>query len=420
MRFIYSFLMGLLTPYLLLRLWWKGRRLPAYKKVIAQRFCWGVGVMEVYDVWVHAVSLGEVIAASPLIEALLENKRSVLVTTMTPTGAAQVEARFAERVQHRWIPYDQYGAVRRFFNYIKPKVGVIMETELWPNLIYEARAAQVPLILANARLSERSLGSYLRFKCFFKPLLNQFSCILAQSKEDGARFISLGADKSLVKTLGNIKFDMQTHLVDSTQFETLKSLWGAKRPVVLLASTHEDEESQILAYLATLQQAIPDVVLLIAPRHPERFPRVYQLALQSGFNTGLRSNPASLIRENEVVVLDSLGELLGWFKLCDYAFVGGSLVPVGGHNVLEPIAMQIPVFSGTQVHNFKAICRALEEAQAIHLIDSGAELIQAIIKVHNDEALKMRTVANATKVLERNKGALARHLAEIEALINSD
>lgn len=414
MRLIYSALMYLLTPYLLVRLWWKGRKLPAYRTRILERFSIGTAASKPIDVWVHAVSLGEVIAATPLIDALLEKQWSVLVTTMTPTGSERVKIRFGDKVAHRYIPYDLPGALKRFFKQVKPRAGVIMETELWPNLIYQAHVAKVPLLLANARLSERSLKGYMRFKFLFKPILNQFSAILPQSEDDAARFIALGARKELVHVLGNMKFDLQTNKVDSAQFNELKNHWGSERVVVIAASTHDNEESRILVELRRLQQAIPNVILLIAPRHPERFQAVFQLCLQSGFNTGLRSNLSTLSRENDVVVLDSLGELLGLFQISDYAFVGGSLVPVGGHNVLEPIAMNVPVLSGDQVHNFKAICADLVNARAIELVSQADELIDAIIKLHQDKAQQNQMVKNASAVLENNKGSVVKHLQKIE------
>lgn len=419
MRIIYSFLMYLLTPYLFLRLWWKGQKLPAYRKRIPERFCIGTKASDSVDVWVHAVSLGEVIAAIPLIDALLEQHWSVLITTMTPTGSERVQTRFGTKVSHRYIPYDLPCILRRFFKEVQPRVGVIMETELWPNLIHQAHTAKVPLFLANARLSERSLKGYLKLKCLFKPVLNQFTAILAQSEDDAKRFVALGAHPDLVHVPGNMKFDLQTHTVDRAKFNDLKIRWGSERIAVIAASTHDDEESRILAQLKRLQAAIPGLVLLIAPRHPERFQSVYQLCVQAGFNTGLRSKPETLSGDNEIVVLDSLGELLGMFQISDYAFVGGSLVPVGGHNVLEPIAMHVPVLSGNQVHNFKTICRDLSEAHAIQIVSEADELIDAIIKLHADPVLKNQMVNNATAVLEQNKGAVAKHLDYIEGSIAS-
>lgn len=407
--------MALLTPYLLLRLWWKGRKLPAYRNRVLERFCWDSAEIVKVDVWVHAVSLGEVIAATPLIEAMLNKQWSIVITTMTPTGAEQVKTHFGSRVIHRYVPYDLWGAVRRFYKIVQPRIGVIMETELWPNLIYQAKAADIPLFLANARLSARSLQGYMRFKFLFKPFLNQFAAIFAQSIDDVQRFSALGVEESRMQVLGNMKFDLHTNSVDQNKFNQLKSHWGSHRPTVIIASTHDAEESQILAHLKRLQAAIPDVVLLIAPRHPERFSVVYQLCLQQKFNTGLRSDPTSLNEQNEVVVLDSLGELLGMYQISDYAFVGGSLVPVGGHNVLEPIAMNVPVLSGNQIHNFKAICRDLVDANAIILVHQARELIDAIIKLHQEPELKNNMVQRATLVLQNNKGSVAKHLERISA-----
>lgn len=419
MRVFYSLLMYLLAPFILMRLWWKGRKLPAYRQRISERFYLDKKEDRTFDIWLHAVSLGEVIAAIPLIDALLDKNWSVLVTTMTPTGSERVLKHFGQKVSHRYIPYDLPCVLKRFFTQIKPRVGVIMETELWPNLIYQAAASQVPLLLANARLSERSLKGYLWFKFFFEPLLNQFSAVLAQSEDDAQRLMALGVQKNKILVSGNLKFDLYLHTDDSKKYKELQTRWGACRIAVIAASTHEGEESQIIEHLKILQQAIPQVILLIAPRHPERFESVYQLCVQSGFNTGLRSNLDTLSKHNDIVVLDSLGELRDLFKISDYAFIGGSLVPVGGHNVLEPIAMKKPVISGNHVHNFKTICRDLQEAQAIQLVNSGSEVIKAIITLHQNERLKLSMIENATKVLENNKGALKLHVDKIESLISS-
>ncbi|HHS8364685.1 TPA: lipid IV(A) 3-deoxy-D-manno-octulosonic acid transferase [Legionella pneumophila] len=417
MRFVYSFLMYLLTPYLFFRLWWKGRKLPAHRQRIAERFCLGLQEYAPVDVWVHAVSLGEVIAATPLIDAMLDKRWSVLVTTMTPTGSERVKSRFGHKVAHQYLPYDLPWVLKRFFKKTRPRVGIIMETELWPNLINQAHASGVSLFLANGRLSDRSLQGYLKLKYLFKPVLNQFSGILTQSNEDAERFIALGANAALVHVLGNMKFDLQINSVDSKKYRELKSHWGEDRVTVIAASTHDNEESQILSQLPRLQEAIPGVVLLIAPRHPERFQSVYQLSVQAGFNTGCRSNLDTVSRKNEVVILDSLGELLGFYQISDFAFVGGSLVPVGGHNVLEPIAMNVPVLSGNQVHNFKTICRELKEAQAILLVNHVNELVDAIIKLYQDKESQSTMVTNASSVLESNKGSVLRYLQKIEAAL---
>lgn len=250
----------------------------------------------------------------------------------------------------------------------------------------------------------------------FKPVLNQFRAIFTQSEDDAKRFRKLGADETRVVVLGNMKFDLQTQYPNSDSFLKLKDSWGAERLVVIVASTHDDEERQLLSRLKKLQVELATMILLIAPRHPERFQEVYQLSMDLGFNTGLRSQIASLSPDNEVVVLDSLGELLGFYQISDYAFVGGSLVPVGGHNMLEPIAMQVPVFSGPHVHNFKTICRDLQEAEAIELAANADDLVDRIVAVHRDQNKKQSLITNANWVLEANKGAVERYMAKVEAV----
>lgn len=417
MRQIYSFLLYLLTPYLFLRLWWKGREISAYRERIRERFALNKTPPEHVDVWVHAVSLGEVIAITPLIDVLLEKQWKIVMTTMTPTGAQRVQQRFGEKVIHQYVPYDLPWVVRRFYKQIKPKVAVFVETELWPNLGYYAQQYKVPLFLVNARLSERSYQGYKRVKFLFKPLLQRFDAILAQSDDDAKRFAALGAEPATLNVFGNMKFDLQTQNINREMFNELKTKWGKERLVLIIASTHENEEELILSRLKVLQSKIPNIVLLIAPRHPERFQKVYQQCLAMGFNTGLRSNSQTLMTNNDVVVLDSLGELLGFYQISDYAFVGGSFVPVGGHNVLEPIAMNVPVFSGPHMHNFKTICRDLIEAQAIEIVANADELIERIINLHSDSESRTRLTHNAKQVLNANKGSVSRYAEKIDATL---
>ncbi|CEK09898.1 lipid IV(A) 3-deoxy-D-manno-octulosonic acid transferase [Legionella hackeliae] len=419
MRLAYSLMLYILTPYLLLRLWWKGRQIPGYRERISERFTLSPIKQEEFDVWVHAVSLGEVIAVTPLIDTLLQKQLRILMTTMTPTGAERVQQRFGNKVSHQYVPYDLPDVVGRFYKKNRPKVAVFVETELWPNLGFYAHQAKIPLILVNARLSERSYQGYKKVKFLFKPLLQQFNYILAQTEDDAKRFIALGADTKTVNVFGNMKFDLQTQDINQQLFTELKAKWGNERVVMMIASTHESEEEQILSQLKKLQAAIPKLILLIAPRHPERFQKIHQLCRNMGFNTGLRSQIETLTPENEIIVLDSLGELLGWYQVSDYAFVGGSFVPVGGHNVLEPIAMKVPVFSGPHVHNFKTICQDLKNAEAIELVENAEELIARVVTLHHDKNRKDQLIKNATQVLEMNKGAVARYAERIESALNA-
>lgn len=365
------------------------------------------------------MSLGEVVAASPLIQALLDKKLRIMVTTMTPTGSQQVLKRFGDLVSHQYIPYDLPWALRRFFKNLKPRLGIIMETELWPNLIDQAKKNNVPLLLVNARLSDGAFKHYFKVRFLFKPTLNQLTAILAQSQMDAERFIALGAPSQRVRVAGNLKFDMPPVVVDCELQSGFSAAWGTDRVVVLAASTHEGEEEQLLSRLDVLQDAIPRVLLLIAPRHLERFQSVFQLSQQYQFITGRRSQPSTINEGVDVVVLDSLGELMLFYSLSDYAFVGGSLVPIGGHNVLEPIAVNVPVFCGPYMNNAQSICDDLCNAHAIEKALDADALIEKLIVLYQNPPRREAQVNNATAVLNANRGTLARCMVEVEKFLKS-
>ncbi|MCH9690251.1 MAG: lipid IV(A) 3-deoxy-D-manno-octulosonic acid transferase [Gammaproteobacteria bacterium] len=413
MRIIYTALLYLFMPLIVLRLFWKGRKNPAYRARIKERFAWGIKPTSKIDVWVHAVSLGEVVAAKLLIENILSVNQRVLVTTMTPTGSEQVHRLFGDRVAHQYIPYDFPMALRRFFKLYQPRVGIIMETELWPNLMRAAKAQGTALFIANARISDGAFRTYQRVDWFFKPLWACVSGVFAQSEQDAERFAALGVPKHKLSVLGNMKSDLQVPQDISKPLYFLKQAWGNKRPVVIAASTHEGEEAQILDVLASLQQAIPDVVLLIAPRHPERFDVVYKLVETHAFKIGRRSQENSIALDTEVVVLDSLGELLGFYGLSDYAFVGGSFVPIGGHNVLEPIALGVPVFCGLFMQNSKSLCEELLHAKAMQQVPDATAWVKAMVDLHQNTHARDAQVARATDTLRASQGAVARHMDAI-------
>lgn len=415
MRYLYTALLFLMTPLIVLRLYWKSLRLPAYRQRIRERFA--LQAVVPVDIWVHAVSLGEVVAATPLIDALLDRGLRVMITTMTPTGSRQVMSRFGSRVSHQYVPYDLPWVVRRFFKMLKPRLGIIMETELWPNLIYQANQQNIPVLLVNARLSDKAFKQYEKVRFIFKPILNQLTRILAQSQEDARRFKALGAEPSRVRSVGNLKFDMPPVELDSVLSSAFTHAWGEERVVVIAASTHDNEEEQLLSRLRTLQQAIPHVLLLIAPRHPERFQSVYQLSQQYGFKTGLRSNATTITAQSEVVVLDSLGELSLFYALSDYAFVGGSLVPVGGHNVLEAIAVNVPVFCGPYMNNAQSIFDALCAVDAIGRAENADDLIHKIVALHEHPQCRQQQMEQALAVLQANQGTLLRCLEDVARIL---
>lgn len=419
MRLVYSWLIYLISPYLLFRLWWKGRHAPLYRQRIAERFSYGVQAKQPMDIWLHAVSLGEVIAATPLIKALIAQDKKLLITTMTPTGAERVRINFGEQVVHRYLPYELPGALCRFYRAFKPKIGIIFETELWPNMIHYAYQAQIPVFLFNARLSEKSFQGYKWLSWIIRPLLQKYSGIYTQTKDDAIRFEALGANKKDIQVLGNIKFDLQLSQMLNKPILDLKTRCGEQRPILILASTHADEEKQILSCLPHLQEKIPGILILIAPRHPERFQKVFQLAVTMNFNTGLRSQLEALTEKNQVVIIDSLGELISCYHISDYAFLGGSLIPVGGHNMLEAIAMDVPVLSGKYVQNFKAICHDLLASKAMIMVNNAEELTNAIVNLHANQTKRKVLIDNARSVLNSNKGALARYVTQTNLALNN-
>lgn len=417
MRQIYSLFLYLSLPFLLIRLWWKGRKNAVYRSRILERFTLNKMTGPV-DIWVHAVSLGEVIAVAPLVAALVKKQYKILMTTTTPSGSQRVRQQFGDAVLHQFLPYDLNCVMRRFYRKIQPRMVMLVETELWPNLIHNARYLGVPILLINGRLSEQSFRGYKKTRYLWKNLLKAFHSIFVQTEEDAARYQALGACSEKIQVCGNIKFDLEIPTVVNEAIAGLKTKWGSERTVFIAASTHNNEEELILSHLNKLGKEIENILLLIAPRHPERFQKVYELSKEMGFTTGLRSNSDSLSSEHQVIVLDCLGELLEFYRLSDYAFVGGSFVPVGGHNPLEPIAMKVPVWCGPFFHNFKAICQDLKRAEAITIVDRVDDLIISLISFHRNKEKITMMVNNATQVLEANKGILDRYLTEVESILN--
>lgn len=417
MRRFYTLFLYLLMPFVILRLFLRSRKNPDYRKRIAERFSLNKNLPQNIDVWLHGVSLGEIVAATPLLEELLKLEKKVLVTTMTPTGSKQVLNKFANRVAHQYVPYDLPIFLNRFFKSINAKAGIIMETEIWPNLIHCAHAHGVQLGLVNARISDKAYAQYTKTGKFFRTTLNKFNFIAAQTETDAARYLQLGVDKDRVSVIGNIKFDIQYPGLKLKDFSSLQNSWGKQRPVFIAASTHDNEEMQLLQNLNKLQRLVPDILLLIAPRHIERFNNVYELSKKLGFNTALRSKVATINSRTDVVVLDSIGELLGFFKLSNYAFIGGSLVPIGGHNVLEPIVMDVPVFCGPFMQNSKAICDELLAANAIVIAKDVDDLLTQLIEMSTDDRVRVKQIANAKAVLEANRGVLGKYLDKVLSII---
>jgi 3-deoxy-D-manno-octulosonic-acid transferase len=492
-RGLYTTLLTLATPLALARLSWKGRANPAYHERIGERLGLIPRLPERPRLWVHAVSVGEVIAAAPLIRAwrVRHPDWAVLVTTTTPTGSAQVQRLFGEDVEHLYLPYDLPGAVRRFFARTRPSLGVIMETELWPNLASEAARQGIPVVLANARLSERSMRGYARVRPLVRDTLAHFALIAARGPEDAARFIALGAPPARVEALGNLKFDLELAPEVALRGQQWRTLLGTGRPVWIAASTHPGEEAQVLEAHRRVLAEHPDALLLLAPRHPERVGEVVRLIEAAGLRYVLRSGlpplpqplppqgggelfmgegvqlmeaanvhhasrsrvhplpnstpfkgeglsspppsggrgrgrggapkPAPTARDPavQVLVIDTLGELMDFYAASDLAFVGGSLVAHGGHNPLEPAALGLPVISGPKVANFAEVYEAMFQAKTALKVEDAQGLGQAVVALMDDADERKTLGEGARAWLETHRGALGRLLERLETLATS-
>lgn len=426
MRTLYSLLLYLLTPLILLRLAWRGLKAPAYWRRWAERF--GYYAMPARPagrplIWLHTVSVGEFLAALPLIKRLQQqNPQTVLlVTTTTPTGSAQVSAalqdKSADDVVHVYLPYDLPGAVRRFLAAMQPRLALIMETELWPNLFAQCRQRQIPLMLINARLSARSAAGYQRWRRLTATTLQSISLIAAQHQDDARRFIDCGAAPQHVVVTGNIKFDMQLPSDLPQQARLLRQQWGEQRPVWLAASTHAGEDEQVLDAYALARQALPQLLLVLVPRHPERFQTVAALCRQRGYDTVLRSEQRDCEAQTAVFVGDTLGELRLFYAAADIAFVGGSLVATGGHNILEPAALAKPVIFGPHMFNFSATAEMLLTAEAATQVHDSRELGQAVVYYFQHPQAASAAGDNGRRLVQDNSGALTKTLEYIEPLL---
>ncbi|NCA69144.1 MAG: 3-deoxy-D-manno-octulosonic acid transferase [Sphingobacteriia bacterium] len=411
----YSLLLRLLLPWALIRLYWRGIKSPAYRRRVSERLALGTPPPPC-QVWIHAVSVGEVQAAAPLIRHLLARVPpvSVLVTTTTPTGAQRLSERFGESVPHRYTPYDLPGVVARVLDHSRPAVVIILETEIWPNLLAACAARAIPVILANARLSERSARGYRRVARLTREALGHLDLIAAQSHADAERFVALGADPRRVRVTGSIKFDLRQPASLLDQAEAMRRFWGVQRPVWVAASTHDGEEEILLEVQRRLRAELPEALLVLVPRHPERFERVAELVVRQGLTLARRSRPGPLDPTTAVFLGDTMGELPVFLAAGDAAFIGGSLVPTGGHNLLEAAAVGVPIAIGKHHFNFAAITELLcREGGAVTVAD-GAALTRVLHEWLTDSTERARIGERGRRVVESNRGALDRLIALVE------
>lgn len=361
-------------------------------------------------IWLHAVSVGETIAAKPLIEALLSTypDHDVWITSTTLTGSQTVQRLFKDRVLSSYMPYDLPDAIARFLKRVKPNLVLIMETELWPNLYSQCAKNNIPLALLNARLSPKSFKGYQKLKVLSQPTLQKISLIAARSVQDAEYFKLLGANTETVKVSGNIKFDLNlpTDLAESGK--KFRNDWGLNKTVWVAASTHSGEDEIILSVFTKLKVQFPDLLLILVPRHPERFNAVAELTQATSFIVVRRSTNQAFTGLTDIIIGDTMGELLKWYAAADIAFIGGSLIPKGGHNPLEAVALSVPVISGNQIHNFADIYPPLIEAGGAVLINDAQGLEQQMrIWLENPNAYKKAGQAGFNW-LQPHKGVVKR------------
>ncbi len=422
LRSVYTALLYVFAPIAWAGTALQGLRDPAYRDRLSERF----GYTRVFAspsrpcLWIHAVSVGEVQAAAPLVRALLKKypQHSLLITTATPTGAQRVRALFGDSVRHAYLPYDLPGAVRRFLSRVRPVLAIVMEREIWPNLFDECKRRGIPILLASARISERSAIRHRKFASLFRDALSGNVTVAAQTAQDAERYRSIGAPRVLVA--GNVKFDIEVPTAAREAGETLRAAQLANRPVWVAGSTHDGEEQQLLvAHRAVITQR-PDALLVLVPRHPNRFEAVRAWLKNEQIEFASRSRNESVTPATSVLLVDTLGELMMFYAAADIAFVGGSLIAtVGGHNLLEPAVLERPILVGP--HNFNApdIAQLMIESGAAREVHSAEQLAAAIQNLYADATARAEMGAKAKAIVAANRGALSRVMELIEPLLQA-
>ncbi len=417
---LYSLILYLLLPVALLRLGLRGLRNPAYWRRWSERFGFAPVMQQAGCIWLHAVSVGETRAAVPLVRALMQRYpgRRILITTMTPTGSAQVRALFGDQVAHCYVPYDLPLTVRGFLGRVRPSLAIIMETELWPNLFRQCRVRAIPLLVANVRMSEKSMLRYLKFPALTRATLDQVSLFAVQSETDAVRLRTLGAPHERVRVTGSIKFEIDLPAGLAEAAAELRQRFGGDRPVWLAASTRDGEEQGVLAAYRALKLRFSGLLLVLVPRHPERFASVARLCRSEGFAIELRSvQPPTLAPATDILLGDSMGELPLFYAAADVAFVGGSLVNTGGHNVLEASAAGVPVIFGPYMFNFADISRLILERGAGRQVADVAGLTAAVAEYLADPIRRQVAGEAGRRMVEENRGALAATLGWVQTLL---
>ncbi len=429
-RIIYSLAFYLALPLVLMRLLYRSIREPGYRRSVAERFGFS-SAQASRPIWIHAVSAGETVAAAPLVQQLVDDGHACLVTNMTPTGRDRVSKLLGDGVQNTYAPYDVPGAVRRFLKTHNPKLMITIDTELWPNTLLECHRIGVPTMLVNGRLSAGSAKGYARLSALVGPMLKSIDHLAVQTDAHRKRFVELGVDAQRITVTGSIKFDTRPREDLEQRLAQAVSL-VAGRPVLLAASTHEGEEAILLRCFQSLRERVPDALLILAPRHTHRTDHVVDICKEQGLApvlfTACTAAPAAdgaapsngISATDGVLIVDTMGELDALFAVSRLAFIGGSLVPVGGHNLLEAVVAGAPVVMGSYLHNIDDIAQQFVDAGGMLVVEDESQLLQAMTELMIDAAVRDRVSVAATSVFEANQGALSRTLEIIRAVLPGD
>jgi 3-deoxy-D-manno-octulosonic-acid transferase len=418
MRYLYSAVFYLIIPFILLRLFWRGFKTPEHRRRWSERFALYHESHSQGVIWFHAVSVGEVEALFPLVKAMQTQHPDtpILITTMTPTGSARVKAVLQDSVSHVYVPYDLPDAVYRFMQHFKPIVAVMIETELWPNLFAYCGKHNISLYIVNARIAAKSVTNYQKLSAWIQPALAQVRFIATQTQADAEHFIAIGAKPDKVKNLGNIKFDVEIPQTTIEQGLQLKAQLFHNRFVWLIASTHKDEEIIFLRLYQTLKAQIPELLLVMVPRHQQRFAEVKKLC-EAQLNTVTRTANTMVTTTTDVYLVDTIGELKLFYATADIAFVGGSMVSAGGHNILEAAAVGVPVLFGPFMANFKAIADGVLQQQAAIQCQTEQDVLNAVLALYQQPETRAELIANGKLFMHSNQGAVTKIVQLLESVL---
>jgi 3-deoxy-D-manno-octulosonic-acid transferase len=414
-RLLYTLGLWLLLPYIFFHLLWRGRKQPEYLRHIPERFGLYRQRSDKPVIWLHAVSVGETRATQSLVARLLEDfpEHDILITHTTPTGRATGEQLYGDRVLRAYLPYDYPFAVKRFLHHFRPRLGILMETEVWFNLIHHSRRNEIPLLLLNARMSEKSARGYGRFPRLTSEALGKLAAVAAQTEEDAGRLAGLGARN--VSVMGNLKFDIEPPAAMLELGKRLRERFGAERKVLLAASTREGEEELLLDAFARI--GLPGLLLVLVPRHPQRFDDVAGLLAERGLRFRRRSEDGEVSPDTQVVLGDSMGEMFAYYAAADLAFIGGSLLPYGGQNLIEACAVGTPVIVGPHMFNFGEATRSAVETGCASRIEDAGELPAAALRLLENPAMLDERRQQCRLFVERHQGATGKALAIVSAHI---